>query len=71
MKEKISKKLEESIINIISKKELTIEEVNFIFAYLSKIEEKEAAEKAEIEKEIHDKEWKERMRNLMEGFTND
>jgi hypothetical protein len=71
MKEKIIKKLEEMAINIISKKEPTMEEVNFIIFYLSRIEAKEASEKAEIEREIHDKEWKNKMRNLMEGIAND
>jgi hypothetical protein len=71
MKEKIIKKLEEVAVNIIGKKEPTMEEVNFIVFYLSRLETKEAAEKAQIEKEIYDKEWKDRMRNLVEGFTND
>jgi menaquinone-dependent protoporphyrinogen IX oxidase len=71
MKEKIIKKLEEVAIGIIGKKELTMEEVNFIVFYLSRIEAKEAAEKAEIEREIHDKEWKGRMKELMGGMLND
>lgn len=68
MKENIEKKLEEFANAIIKKENPTMEEINFIVFMLNRIEIKENSEAAKADKEKSDKEWKERMANLI-GMT--
>ena len=68
MKDRIEKKLEEYANSIIEKENVTMEEINFIVYMLNKIEAKEQAEESRLNKEKSDKEWRERMANLIGGM---
>lgn len=67
MKDRIEKKLEEYANSIIEKENVTMEEINFIVYMLNRIEAKEQAEESRINKEKSDKEWRERMANMIGG----
>ena len=68
MKDRIEKKLEEYANSIIEKENVTMDEINFIVYMLNKIEAKEQAEESRMNKEKSDKEWRERMTNLIGGM---
>ena len=68
MKERIENKLEEYATSIIEKEKVTMEEINFIVYMLNRIEAKEQAEESRLRKEKSDKEWRERMTNMIGGM---
>ena len=68
MKDRIEKKLEEYANSIIEKENVTMEEINFIVYMLNRIEAKEQAEETRLYKEKYDKEWRERMANMIGGM---
>ena len=68
MKDRIEKKLEEYANSIIEKENVTMEEINFIVYMLNRIEAKEQAEESRLHKEKSDKEWRERMANMIGGM---
>ena len=68
MKDRIEKKLEEYANLIIEKENATMEEINFIVYMLNRIEAKEQVEESRLNKEKSDKEWREKMANLIGGM---
>ena len=68
MKDRIEKKLEEYANSIIEKENVTMEEINFIVYMLNRIEAKEQVEESRLNKEKSDKEWREKMANLIGGM---
>lgn len=68
MKDLIEKKLESFIDTIVIKENPTMEEINFMVYMLNRIETKEKEEQARIYREQSDKEWREKMANMIGGM---
>jgi hypothetical protein len=68
MKDLIAKKFEEHTTKILSKDDLTAEDINFLVYMMGRIESQEYAEKQKVESEQRDKEWKEKMYNIIGGI---
>lgn len=67
MKDLIEKKLESFTNTIVVKENPTMEEINFIVFMLNRIEAKEQEEKSRLYREQSDKEWREKMVNMIGG----
>lgn len=67
MKDLIEKKLEEYAHSLLEKDNLVLEDVNFLVFMLNRFEAKEIEQKNKEEREKSNEQWRNRMKNMIEG----
>lgn len=67
MKEAIEKKLKEHLERVLKKDYLLADDLNFLVFMLNRIEIKEIQEREKEEREKSSQQWREKMKNMIEG----